>query len=116
MASKPMRDDPREAWVIYMKPEIVRDQFFADPAIVVPLILEAFGCANNLTLPQVLYLDAHRWRYAFADQPLGRPFVGDAGNRLLVGGDWTLGGRADHGFQSGRAMANAVLSREALKV
>ncbi len=116
MASKPLRNDPREAWVIHMRPEFACDQLFADRAIVACSIIEAFGDAYGLTLPQVRYLEAHRWRYAFADQPLGRPFVGDAGNRLLVGGDWTLGGRAEHGFQSGRAMANAVLSREVVKV
>ena len=116
MASKPLRNDPREAWVIHMRPEFARAQLFADRAIVAPTIIEAFGDAYGLTLPQVRHLEAHRWRYAFADQPLGRPFVGDVGSGLLVGGDWTLGGRAEHGFESGRAVANAVLSREVVKV
>ncbi len=116
MASKPARQDKREAWVIHMRPEYVLEDVFADRAIVAPLILEAFGEAYGISLPRARYLDAHRWRYAFADQPLGRPFLGDAESGLLVGGDWTLGRRAEHGFESGLEMAKAVLSREVVNV
>lgn len=116
MASKPARQDKREAWVIHMRPEFVLEDVFADRASVAPLILDAFGDAYGITLPRTRYLDAHRWRYAFADQPLGRPFLGDAASGLLVGGDWTLGRRAEHGFESGLAMAKAVLSREVVNV
>lgn len=116
MASKPARDDTREAWVIHMRPEFGLEDTGVDRAIVAPLILEAFGEDYGLALPQARYLDAHRWRYAFADQPLGRPFLGDAQAGLLVGGDWTLGRRAEHGFESGLEMAKAVLSREVVSV
>ena len=116
MASKPGRTDNREAWVIHMRPEFVLADNFADPALVAPLLIDAFADAYDLTLPRAIYLDAHRWRYAYAQQPLGQPFLGDAEAGLLVGGDWTLGQRAEHGFESGREMANAVLSREVVNV
>lgn len=116
MSSKPNRADPREAWVIHMKPGFAVEDLFADPAIVAPMILEAFGETYDVALPEVRYLDAHRWRYAFAAQPLGQPYLGSPEGGLLVGGDWTLGRRAEHGFESGREMAKAVLSTEVLKV
>lgn len=116
MASKPGREDNREAWVIHMTPDFAQDEIFADPSIFAPHILETFEETFALTLPPVRYLDAHRWRYAFADQPLGRPYLGCAETGLLVGGDWTLGRRAEHGFESGKEMAKAMLSREVLNV
>ena len=39
--------------------------------------------------------------------PLGRPFL-DCGG-LLVGGDWCLGARAEAAYDSGLAMADAIL-------
>ena len=116
MSEKPNRVDAREAWVIHMAPEFVPDFPFAEPAIVAPAILDAFSEAYDVRIPRTTYLDAHRWRYAFAKQALGRPFVGDPEAGLLVGGDWTLGRRAEHGFESGREMAQALLSRKVVNV
>lgn len=61
-------------------------------------------------LPAPRYASAHRWRYAFTEAPLGAPFHSALGGRLLFGGDWALGPDAEHAWQSGRAMAAAVLS------
>nr|MDJ1017465.1 FAD-dependent oxidoreductase [Paracoccaceae bacterium] len=111
MNAKPGRQDDREAWVIHMTPDYARETLTIDPAVIAPAILEEFADAFGLNLPAVRYLDAHRWRYAYAEEPLGRPFLGAPEKRLVVGGDWTLGERAEHGFQSGRAMAQSLLSR-----
>lgn len=116
MNSKPQSEDAREAWVVHMTPEFTKNHLFAEPAVMAPIMLEAFCDAFGVQTRDVLYLNAHRWRYAFVDQPLGRPFVGDTQSRLWVGGDWTLGNRAEHGFLSGRAMAEAVLSSEVVTV
>ena len=116
MSAKPNRVDGREAWVIHMTPEFTPDFQFAEPAIVAPTILDIFADTFAIKLPSSVYLDAHRWRYAFAKQPLGRPFVGEPEAGLLVGGDWTLGRRAEHGFESGREMAQALLSRKVVNV
>ena len=116
MSAKPRREDGREAWVIHMTPEFAREQLFADPAVIAPIILDTFAETYAIDLPRVRYLDAHRWRFAFAEQPLGRPFLGDPAAGLLIGGDWALGDRAEHGFESGSAMAEAILSREIVNV
>jgi predicted NAD/FAD-dependent oxidoreductase len=66
-------------------------------------------CALLGTTPdQALHAQVHRWRYAQAAQPLGRAFLHDA-HGLYVGGDWCLGPRAEHGWASGRTMADAIL-------
>ncbi len=116
MSAKPAREDEREAWVIHMRPEFASDETFADPAVMAPIILDAFGENYGIELPDVAYLNAHRWRYAFAEEPLGVPFAGDPTAGLLVGGDWTLGARAQDGYESGGAMAQAILSREIVNV
>jgi hypothetical protein len=61
-------------------------------------------------LPPASYAAAHRWRYARTEVPLGAPFAGDPEAGLLIGGDWALGPDAGHAWQSGRAMARALLS------
>lgn len=55
-----------------------------------------------------LYVSGHRWRYAQTLNPLGTPFLQDG--RLFIGGDWALGARAEHAWQSGTAMATALLN------
>ena len=58
---------------------------------------------------KAIYVSAHRWRYAHATKPLGQPFL-TLDNSLFLGGDWALSARAEGAWQSGRAMAEAVLS------
>lgn len=66
-------------------------------------------CAHLEADPKTaLYVSAHRWRYAQAAVPLGQPFVSQDG--IFVGGDWALSAKAEGAWQSGRAMAQAVLA------
>lgn len=51
---------------------------------------------------------AHRWRYARARRPVGRPCLAEAG--LFAAGDWLLGPEAGDAWASGRAAAEAVLA------
>jgi predicted NAD/FAD-dependent oxidoreductase len=69
-----------------------------------PLVCDRLGIAQDT----VLHAVAHRWRYAHASTPLGRPFLSDSGT-LFAGGDWALSNRAEGAWASGRAMARAVL-------
>lgn len=50
---------------------------------------------------------AHRWRYAFADRPLGQPYLAGK-NGLFVCGDWCLGRSIESAWLSGSAAADAV--------
>ncbi|MEM9708860.1 MAG: FAD-dependent oxidoreductase [Pseudomonadota bacterium] len=71
-----------------------------------PLLADAIGRDPG----EATYSGGHRWRYARAHTPLGRPFLADPSGTLFVGGDWCLGPHAEHGWESGRAMAEALLS------
>ena len=116
MGDRPGRTNEETCWVIHMNPSFTELHLHADPAVIAPFILQTFAEYCDISLPNIVYLNAHRWRYAFADQPLGRPFLASQLPGLYVGGDWTLGRRAEHGFESGVAMAKSVLSRVAAPV
>ena len=54
-------------------------------------------------------LFTHRWRYAFADVPLGSPFLWDRKLQLGVCGDWCLGRRVEDAWRSGADLAEHIL-------
>jgi predicted NAD/FAD-dependent oxidoreductase len=54
-------------------------------------------------------LFSHRWRYAFTESPLGRPYLWDAELNLGVCGDWCLGRRVEDAWQSGADLAMRML-------
>ena len=60
-------------------------------------------------LPEVEHASAHRWRYALAAAPLGRPYVCSDDRTLFVGGDWCLGPRVEYAFDSGQAIARTLV-------
>ncbi len=55
------------------------------------------------------YLAGHRWRYAFTARPLGEPFLLDSSEGLGLCGDWCLGERVEAAYDSGRALAAALV-------
>ena len=73
-------------------------------------MLDLFLTHHGLDATDVAYAAAHRWRYALVDTPLGQPFVTSADRTLHAGGDWCLGPRIEHAWQSGTAIADDILS------
>jgi renalase len=55
------------------------------------------------------FLTAHRWRYALVERAAETPCLWDRALRLGACGDWCLGPRVEAAFDSGEAMADAVL-------
>lgn len=53
-------------------------------------------------------LFTHRWRYAFTEQAVGRPFLWDSRLNLGACGDWCLGRRVEDAWQSGKALAQEM--------
>lgn len=76
-----------------------------DAKNVAPLLVEAVRPA--LGGGQPISLAAHRWRYAFADAPLGQPFL-SSGTGLYVCGDWCLGQSIESAWQSATAVVDAI--------
>ena len=53
---------------------------------------------------------AHRWRYAQVERALEQPCLWDGDTGVGACGDWCLGGRVEAAWDSGQAMAEAVLA------
>ncbi len=57
---------------------------------------------------ELVTAQAHRWRYALTERPLGQPCVYEPESGLGLAGDWCLGHKAEHAYLSGRALADAI--------
>lgn len=97
-----------ECWVAHASPDWSAANLEHDREDVAKTLVEAFRQAFDQPVPSIRHLAAHRWRYANTVRPLGKPFLRLPG--LHVGGDWCLGARVRHGFESGRAMAQDILA------
>jgi predicted NAD/FAD-dependent oxidoreductase len=106
--SKPGRTGP-EAWVVHassawssanldLTPQQAADELFSAFRVVVP---EA---------PQPIWLQAHRWRYAFVETPASSPFAWDPDLRLGLCGDWRIGARVEAAWRSGDSLGAAMQS------
>jgi renalase len=56
------------------------------------------------------HIAAHRWRFAQVETALGVPCLYDPALRLGAAGDWCLGARIEAAYDSGAALAEAILS------
>jgi renalase len=56
-----------------------------------------------------VFASAHRWRYAFVDQPLGEDCLSQVDEHLVVCGDWCCGWNVEAAWISGSAAARRVL-------
>ncbi len=74
-------------------------------ALMLPLLCRRLGLAAN----DIVFSAAHRWRYARADVPLGVAFLHPTAG-LYIGGDWCLGPRIEAAWDSGAAIAAAILA------
>ncbi|WP_102108507.1 NAD(P)/FAD-dependent oxidoreductase [Oceaniglobus roseus] len=103
------QDRGRPVWVAHASPGWSRAHLEQEAERIRPVLLNALMAQlGTTTLPAIAM--AHRWRFARTARPLGRPFLSEAGGRVLAGGDWALGPRAGHAWASGAAMAEALLA------
>lgn len=108
-SAKPGRTAEAECWVVHAGPAWTRANLERRPEDVAPALLDLLaGLAGPL--PRVLHAQAHRWRYALVEAPLGTPCLVDAAARIGACGDWCLGPRAEHAWDSGTALAARLLA------
>ncbi len=108
-ASKPGRSAELDTWVIHASPSWSERHLELDRDRVAGTMIENLSHIFGDRLPKTEYAGAHRWRYALTTAPLGRPFACSDDRTLFVGGDWCLGARVEYAFESGEAMATALL-------
>ncbi|MFK7944862.1 MAG: NAD(P)/FAD-dependent oxidoreductase [Paracoccaceae bacterium] len=97
-----------ECWVAHATSDWSRTHLEQDRSEAAERLSHAFAKLIG-PLPDVLYTSAHRWRYATTQTALAEPFLRAEG--LHIGGDWCLGARVEHGFESGRAVAADLLGQ-----
>lgn len=106
-ASKPGRD-AADAWVLHASAGWSRTAFDQPAQNVVHALLDRFAELVGQALPRLLLSDAHRWRHARVEVPLGEPFLLDADAGLGFCGDWCLDARAEAAWLSGMALGAAL--------
>ncbi|MSU90155.1 FAD-dependent oxidoreductase [Rhodobacteraceae bacterium 2CG4] len=104
--TRPGRPDA-PAWVMHATPEWSAAHLELDPDAARERMLELLG--TLAPLPRPAFAATHRWRHARTTAPLGRPCAASADGRMLAGGDWTLDARIEAAFDSGKALAQAVV-------
>jgi renalase len=86
------------------------DQHLEDePETVAPALVEAAARQVGRAL-RPTYAQAHRWRYAQVETAVGVPSLYDPALRLGAAGDWCLGARIEAAYDSGTALARAILT------
>ena len=105
--SKPGRD-ARDAWVLHASPAWSGVEFDQSPENVQRALLERFSELAGHALPRALVTDAHRWRHARVEAPLGEPFLLDREAGIGFCGDWCLEARAEAAWRSGMALGSEI--------
>jgi predicted NAD/FAD-dependent oxidoreductase len=108
-SSKPQRPAGPQCWVVHASIAWSREHLEADARDVAPLLLAEFAAATGTRLPMPVHLQAHRWRHAFVEQPLGRPCLVDEEIAAGACGDWCIAPRVEAAFDSGRALGHSLL-------
>jgi len=75
--------------------------------LLLPMLRDRLGGYGG----EAAYLAGHRWRYARATRPLGQSFAAEPDEGLYLGGDWCLDARVEAAWQSGKAIAEAILGQ-----
>jgi hypothetical protein len=109
-SSKPGRPQSPQTWVAHASAEWSRQNLNADARDAAPMLFDALGAALGVSLPAPARLEAHRWRHARVEKPLGVPCLIDEEVRAGACGDWCSAPRVEAAFDSGRALAHSMLS------
>jgi predicted NAD/FAD-dependent oxidoreductase len=115
-SSKAQRPPGPQCWVAHASAAWSREHLEEDAGEVAPLLVQEFGRALGVQLPRTVFLQGHRWRHAFVEQPLGLPCIVDEEIAAGACGDWCIAPRVEAAFESGRALAHSVLSMTGLSI
>jgi predicted NAD/FAD-dependent oxidoreductase len=109
-SSKAGRPATPQCWVVHASAAWSRENLEMDAGEAAQSLLQAFSASIGRELPAPLYLDAHRWRHAQVEQPLGLSCLVDQESNAGACGDWCLAPRVEAAFESGRSLAHSILS------
>ena len=107
-SAKPERDVGQECWVFHASADWSEAHLEVDKETAKDHLIDLIRRMRG-DIPEITYAAAHRWRYALTTTPLGQPYICSSDQTLLVGGDWCLGARVEDAWESGLAMASALV-------
>lgn len=97
-----------ETWTVHAGPDWSRRHLEERPAAVAPLLRGHLATALGFDPGPPVHEDAHRWRYALVERPLGATHLLSPDGTLGLCGDWCLGARVEAAWQSGVALGRAL--------
>lgn len=109
-ASKPGREGG-EAWVIHASTGFSRSILDLTKEEAAEQILAAFVSQTGIVRPEVKYLTAHRWLYAFPESHAGDGFLWDHEHKIGVCGDWLVAPNVEGAWLSGQSLAAAMVDK-----
>ncbi len=98
-----------DPWVLHASPEWSRQHLEEDKDRVIEKLLAALRDVSGVKLPELHSVQAHRWRYARTELPLGKSHLNGMNGRVIAAGDWCLGARVEAAWRSGRSAAHAMV-------
>jgi renalase len=105
--SKPGRG-ASESWVLHATADWSRAGCDLPAHAVQRALVDRFSERIGRALPRVGMSDAHYWRYARVESPLGEPCLLDRAAGIGFCGDWCLDARAEAAWLSGKALGSAL--------
>ena len=109
-SSKPDRPQLPQCWVLHASSGWSRTHIDLDATEAARLLLRAFEHNLGYELPTPVHQDAHRWRHALVERPLGQSCLVDEEMSAGACGDWCIAPRVEAAFESGRSLAHSLLS------
>lgn len=108
--TKPSRAPRGDSIVIHASQNWSRQTEDTEPEIIAEELWG--GVSHILGLPPVrpVRMTAHLWTYGLVDQSLGETYVFSTDHMVGLAGDWCLGRLAEHAFDSGDRLANAIVN------
>jgi predicted NAD/FAD-dependent oxidoreductase len=95
---------------VHATPTWSREYLDVDAAEAAQLLFRAFSENVGRPLPRPVHADAHRWRHALVEEPLGLSCLVDEEMSAGACGDWCIAPRVEAAFESGRSLAHSLLS------
>ena len=107
--SKPGRTARGDHIVVHAAPAWTRQTEDLEPDAVAEELWAEVSHALNLPPVRPTQMVAHLWRHAYVDTPLGETFLFAREHMVGIAGDWCRGRLAEHAFESGAYLGNAIV-------
>ncbi len=98
-----------ENWVVHGAPGWSRDNLERTPEEAAALLLARFRTLTGIS-GEPVHMTAHRWRFALVERAAGLDDLWDGAARVGACGDWRIGPRVESAFDSGEALARAMIA------